>query len=795
MIVASESHDSAIKSIVLRLGGLHLEMSFLGSIGHLMASSGLQEILERVFAKSAVLHMLSGKAIARAVRGHFLVDRALNALLVRDTFNIPLAVTPDERSHVPLPDGISDDVPLPDESSDVPLPDGSSHVPLRDGSSDNVPLPDESYHIPLLDESSHVPLPDDIPTQEAQRESSIELQAAAEMYQNLIDESITPNDVCQSEIIQKITEKLEEKKRALANNRTAVLWLEYMKMVDVLRTFIKAERMGNWNLHLQAVYEMLPYFAASGHNQYAKSAHIYLQQMQDLKNSHPSVYRCFQDGLHVIRRSDRLWAGLSTDLAIEQVLMRSIKTTGGLTRGRGMTEIQRLVWLMSMPSCAEVNDAMQECTGVNYLTSEQHKDTTKARIIRDFKDEQEIISFLSQNNPFSKDTSLRSIASGVLAEAKVNVDKTKEVGDHIIKSLKGKDVIEHSFKKNDQAVTLASKTAVKISKTESIQIDPGLLFQRLSVVATGGQYDNPSSFFEFEMCSFPPALFDASLLPRKANKSVLADEIWSYTNNDSVIMIPKEIAYFVLDAGALVHRIPWPPNLSYAEICSMYVQYLKRRYKRATIVFDGYEAGPSTKDCTHQRRSSVSGPLVTFQPEMILKLKKDEFLSNPSNKQQFIYLLGEALRRSGYVVIHTPGDADVSIVQTAIHTSRLETTVLVGDDTDLLILLCYHAESTLNDIFFMPEPRQRSKTRRIWNIKQTRSSLGLNLCNSLLFAHAILGCDTTSSVFGIGKQANPFKSYLQYSTVKNPQRILSLSRERRPLCPSTMEIPTKASIP
>ena len=38
-------------------------------------------------------------------------------------------------------------------------------------------------------------------------------------------------------------------------------------------------------------------------------------------------------------RSDRYWAGFSTDLVIEQVLMRSIKTTGGLTRGRGINTL------------------------------------------------------------------------------------------------------------------------------------------------------------------------------------------------------------------------------------------------------------------------------------------------------------------------------------------------------------------------------------------------------------------------------------------------------------------------
>ena len=34
----------------------------------------------------------------------------------------------------------------------------------------------------------------------------------------------------------------------------------------------QGERTGNWSLHLQAVYDMLPYFAAAGHNLYAKSA-------------------------------------------------------------------------------------------------------------------------------------------------------------------------------------------------------------------------------------------------------------------------------------------------------------------------------------------------------------------------------------------------------------------------------------------------------------------------------------------------------------------------------------------
>ena len=65
---------------------------------------------------------------------------------------------------------------------------------------------------------------------------------------------------------------------------------------------------------------MLPHLAASGLSLYAKSASIYLSSMANLPNDHRVVHQHFVEGLHVARRSDRAWVGLSTDLMIEQVL-------------------------------------------------------------------------------------------------------------------------------------------------------------------------------------------------------------------------------------------------------------------------------------------------------------------------------------------------------------------------------------------------------------------------------------------------------------------------------------------
>ena len=92
-----------------------------------------------------------------------------------------------------------------------------------------------------------------------------------------------------------------------------------------------------------------------------------------------------------------------------------------------MTEQQQLISL-SMPACGEVNRAMQELTSVSYNSGEQNKDITQARQSRDWKDTQTLLIYFLERNPFTFETSLRSICTGVHAHSTVNVDRAKDVG-------------------------------------------------------------------------------------------------------------------------------------------------------------------------------------------------------------------------------------------------------------------------------------------------------------------------------------------------------------------------------
>ena len=369
------------------------------------------------------------------------------------------------------------------------------------------------------------------------------------------------------------------------------------------------------------------------------------------------------------------------------------------------------------------------------------------------------LKYLHERNPFSSDVSLRSISTGVHASTTVNVDIAKYVGNAILSSMEGISAAEYTFKRKNQAVTLDTKCQVRINGA-TIQIDPQLLFQRLTIAAKATE--SLQEIFKYELCSHPPALFDSSLLLRQPQKPVLVNAIWKLVEPD-ISTVPSEVQY-VLDGGTLLQRIPWRQGANYYDICTVYTDYVARKYGSATIVFDGYGES-STKDMMHLRWTKGQvGVNVTFTEEMLLTMKKATFLANSINKQWFIDMLSGYLEKKTCKVYHSSGDADLLIVQKAVDSSTITDKVLVGNDTDLLVLLCYHANLESYNILFRPEPKKNTKNPKVWDIKAVKEELGPEICNSVLFLHAILGCNTTSHLYGIGKGASlkKFKSSLHF---------------------------------
>lgn len=178
-IVKSADSSSPISKLVVRLGGFHMLMSFLGTIGFIMNGSGIEELYNTVYAKNTVVHMMSGHAYSRSVRGCLLAQEAISHLVLEKQ----LTLSDKEKSY---------------------------------------------------------------------------LQSVFETFDTSIDELNEP-------LLKKIESTLQTQfKKWKTSNRTAKLWIQFWEMVQIVKNFIKAERIGDWNTHLACVSMMVVYFHATG---------------------------------------------------------------------------------------------------------------------------------------------------------------------------------------------------------------------------------------------------------------------------------------------------------------------------------------------------------------------------------------------------------------------------------------------------------------------------------------------------------------------------------------------------
>ncbi len=121
------------------------------------------------------------------------------------------------------------------------------------------------------------------------------------------------------------------------------------------------------------------------------------------------------------------------------------------------------------------------------------------------------------------------------------------------------------------------------------------MFSRL--IAIIQREEDLSPYFCYELTAFPTSLFKDGIM-RKTQKSQLAKIITSDVQ-------PAECnarTEYVIDEGALLHKVKWAKKTTYHDVIMQYVEYVHRKYEhQCCIVFDGYE-GPSTKSHEHLHR-------------------------------------------------------------------------------------------------------------------------------------------------------------------------------------------------
>ena len=84
-------------------------------------------------------------------------------------------------------------------------------------------------------------------------ELDVDFSVPENMMTDAKNDRLEINNAIKCNILHKAENALSEKKKTPINNRTAALWLEYMHVLDIVCKFIRAERLGDWRLHISTL--------------------------------------------------------------------------------------------------------------------------------------------------------------------------------------------------------------------------------------------------------------------------------------------------------------------------------------------------------------------------------------------------------------------------------------------------------------------------------------------------------------------------------------------------------------
>ena len=107
-------------------------------------------------------------------------------------------------------------------------------------------------------------------------------------------------------------------------------WSQYIQMVKFMLMYIRAERSGNWIMHLAPTASTAPHSFTLDRPNYSRWFPVYLADMNRLQEANLLVYQEFINGNHAVSRSTQLFAKVWTDMALEQTINLDSKTKVGI---------------------------------------------------------------------------------------------------------------------------------------------------------------------------------------------------------------------------------------------------------------------------------------------------------------------------------------------------------------------------------------------------------------------------------------------------------------------------------
>ena len=583
----------------------------------------------------------------------------------------------------------------------------------------------------------------------------------------------------------KLDEKISEFVRLNKNNRLLQFLVKYSQMVTRLFTFIEATRSRNWELHLDALEDMIGDFASMDRINYRRYTAVYIADMRHLQDNDKETWNYFKEGNFCCQKNEIPFTAIGRDHCGEQE-NKVLKGRGGVS-GQSSNSNSTNRYFMTAPVLAQIYSDMQKQGGASDASRKFHYQLGKAYTKRQNKwvvtllqtfDKQKV----SLGPP--EDEQFKNIVTGQVFSDAIYGDL---IGAYGTAQQLYKDVVDERLKPGSKVGILAKlkkskiKTCKSANKGDNIKYkdkvatlkEENLFISRIAMIRGTRDIDMKLIIGNYEMAPISHSLMkrDGTLLDGWEGKSELTACVLKEANVAVVDKVSCQFECAAIDAMFIMNQITTKPAwvTRGIDIAQEFLNRVDQQSEGAEIVIIGFEwySDDSLKSmvwksrgsgCKEKKRNDyiiepdtdlskrcmkdIVGTIATKRSLTTLLMNAAESHLEKRNVGYFIAGNGIILSSSGTgTTNHTEGETAIIM---GLSTLMLQDkrVVVYGSDVDLFVLLLAHYQNIDCLEIYM------KSLSGYTCITAVRDFLGGDVAAALLPFHALTGCDITGKVSG-----------------------------------------------
>ena len=203
-------------------------------------------------------------------------------------------------------------------------------------------------------------------------------------------------------------EFLEEKKTG-KYGKAAQFRIGYTEWMHLYHEYIRSIRIGDFDLYIYCLPKFASLFFALNHQNYARWLVRYHGNLLKLSETHPEVYKEFQEGCFAIKKKQKDFSALPIDLTLEQTI--NADAAGQKTAIISLTNSigARQIWARNHFLRIKIISYVFDKVGIS-KKEDITQDLRPNQVTKNKKHLQSIIETLQENmNPFSEITDKESL--------------------------------------------------------------------------------------------------------------------------------------------------------------------------------------------------------------------------------------------------------------------------------------------------------------------------------------------------------------------------------------------------